>query len=123
MRKLSLLALSFFVVGFLAIWHITLGLGGQLYEIFWWWDIPSHMLGGLGAALFTAWAASAIRWRITLLLCVTSAFIIGVGWEIFEYSNHLGGSPFMSYTIDTIKDLIDDAIGGAAAFFVSRRIR
>lgn len=42
-----------------------------------------------------------------------SVVIIGIVWEIFEAYFGISGYPFLtnSYNIDTVKDLVDDAIG------------
>ena len=119
MRKNSLLVFSLLAFGVLAIWHIILGLDEGFYGHYSWWDIPSHVLGGLGVALFASWVAHAAGWRATLVLCLASALFVGIGWEIFEAYNHIGGSPFMSYWIDTAKDLVDDSIGGVIASFIA----
>ena len=121
-RRYFLLACQLFVLGFLVVWNNVLGIGQGFYWSVWWWDIVSHILGGLWVGLCAAWIAAYFQKRISILACVVAALSVGVAWEIFEYLTGSGASIFMSYTADTIKDLVDDVIGGTAAgYFVSRR--
>ena len=69
------------------------------------------------------WFGAHFKRRVSLLECVLFAFSIGVGWEIFEYYEEVGGSPFMPYWIDTTKDLIMDTLGGIFAWAFARRTR
>ena len=82
-----------------------------------------HLLGGLWAGFFATWAASFRKMRLSILLCALSALVMGIGWELFEYENGIGGSAFMGYWTDTVKDLVMDALGGAAAGIIIRRMR
>src|SRR3989344_3670269 len=53
-----------------------------------------------------------------LLISITIVFLLGVGWEIFEYFWDLivtvkfGGIPAQSSRMDTLLDLISDLLGG-----------
>ena len=40
--------------------------------------------------------------------------IVGVGWEIFEYANHIA-NPIGSYQLDTTFDLVSDFVGALVA--------
>jgi hypothetical protein len=121
MRRHFLLACQLFVLGFLVYWNNVLGLNSQMYFTVSWWDVVSHILGGLWVALCVAWIATFFKRRLSIIECVALAFGVGVAWEIFEYVNGMGGSIFMSYQLDTAKDLLDDAIGGLiAGYFVNK---
>lgn len=89
----------------------------------WWWDILLHFFGGAWVVLFTAWAAHVLNIRLRPGDYVLALVIASVGWEILEYIGSFLSSPFMSYTLDTAKDLIFDMLGGAAAMLVVREER
>jgi hypothetical protein len=97
-----------------------LGIEDRFFWRFWWYDIPMHILGGMWAALAIAWVVSWWGTRISFSQFILAAFAIGAGWEVFEYVLGIAGSPFMSYPVDTAKDLVDDCIGGALAYLLSR---
>jgi hypothetical protein len=109
------------VLALVAVLDIHFGLNLRYFWIISWWDIPLHMLGGVWIALFGAWIASLFNKRISVFQCVLLALSIGVGWEVFEYAVGLGGSVFMSYRLDTAKDLFDDAVGGTIAGYSVRK--
>ncbi len=109
------------IVAIIGVLDIYFGFGQNYFWTIWWWDILLHVLGGVWAGLLGAWAAGFFGIRVTLVRCILCALAIGMGWEVFEYAEGLGGSVFMSYTPDTIKDLFDDALGGALAFYLARR--
>ncbi len=60
--------------------------------------------------------------RRTFVQCILIALVVGVAWEIFEYIFDIGGSNFMSYQLDTVKDLFDDMIGGAIAGYIAKKL-
>ncbi len=116
----ALLALAFLLV-----FH-TLGITDNFYLYFWFYDIIAHMLGGLGIGLFalallqTFWPGMLVknRWlKIAILV-----FIAGLVWEAFEVYYNITGYDFglKAYYLDTIKDLIDDVIGGLIAVYLTR---
>ena len=116
-RKLLFLQAA---VVFLTVFLYHLGIEQRLFWSLWWYDIPMHILGGTWAALCIAWIASWWGKRLSVAQFVLAAFVIGAGWEVFEKVLGIAGSPFMSYPVDTVKDLIDDCIGGAIAYVLSR---
>jgi hypothetical protein len=121
-RRYFLLMCQLGTLGTLVAWSNIFGLDYSFYERFAWWDIISHMLGGLWVGLFVAWSTSYFGKRITVLEAVTSAVVVGIGWEVYEYIVGL------QYTtnpwpiqIEIAKDLLDDAIGGLlAGYFVNK---
>jgi hypothetical protein len=121
MRKLFLLLCQLFVLGILVIWSSMLGIQLGFYERVWWWDIVSHILGGLWVGLFAAWFAAHWSRRVTVFQCVVSAIMVGVGWEVYEYLIDLQHSPYWPVWVEILKDLFDDALGGSiAGYFVTR---
>lgn len=104
----------------LAILTIWFGIEKGLYGLVWWWDIPAHFLGGVWVGLFAAWFLQKYRRKFSVLTCVAAAFAAGIVWELFEYHAGIGGSAFMDYWSDTIKDMILDMLGGASAAFIAR---
>ena len=86
-----------------------------------WVDIPMHIMGGALVASLGLWAIYFSPWKKwlgsggakILYVSVGIAFIIGFFWEVFEL---LAGITSLSVDkIDTVKDLVDDIIGGLIA--------
>lgn len=100
----------------------------DLYMTIWWYDSLLHFLGGLWLGLNAVWIYNTqsyvrkfiYRWS-SLVIAVSAAICIGVIWEIYEYVFGIPRSPFMSYPLDVLKDLILDILGGVlAGWFASR---
>lgn len=106
----------------IAILYIHFGIGERFFWRFWWWDVILHVLGGMWVALAVAWLLRLRDTHISLFQCALAAFVVGVAWELFELAFHIGGSVFLSYPVDTAKDLVDDVAGGVAAWFLVRYI-
>lgn len=104
--------------------YLYLYLGIHLRYVFTisWWDIVLHMLGGAWVALASVWFFGLFGIRRSIIQCVLIALSVGLAWELFEYIFGIGGSNFMSYRLDTAKDLLDDMIGGAIAGYVAQKI-
>lgn len=98
---------------------IWLGLVQGVYFTIWWWDIPTHFLGGVWAGLFAAWLLQKYKKRFLIIQCAAIALSIGVCWEIFEFAFDIGGSIYMSYWADTLKDLLMDTLGGGLAGIIA----
>ena len=113
--------------------HI-LGIGLDLYHIIWWYDIPMHILGG-------AWIAFVFvnlfckKWRVVdysrnklmvLVAILGSVALAGVFWEFYEYLSDvyllkihpLFYAPNHLILPDTLKDLLNDIIGGLGTSLV-----
>lgn len=99
------------------------------YYIFWWFDIPMHIVCGAWLALLFFYlfrdrlkVLSSPGFIATLFLALGFVSFIGVGWEIYEYLVSVfvakkipfGGSGAGDY-FDTLKDLLDDVFGGFVA--------
>lgn len=88
------------------------------YWIFWWMDIIMHFLGGLFVGLVAVLLLKHYVHKIKIprnlffwVLGVT--LLIGIGWEIFEFSVGL----VMAYDPlpDTILDIVMDMVGATVA--------
>lgn len=93
-----------------------------LYWRIWWIDFPLHILGGAWAGLCGAWVTAEGGKRPTLLTCLLFTLFAGVAWEIFEYSEGLTMPQYMSYSLDTMKDLLMDLLGGFGGWLVAGRL-
>lgn len=111
------------VVSIIGVLDIYFGIEQDYFRTIWWWDILLHVLGGVWAGLLGAWVAGFFGFRVTLVRCILFALSIGVGWEVFEYAADLEHSIFMSYSTDIIKDVFDDMLGGALAYYLVQRER
>lgn len=95
----------------------------HLYFYYRWLDIPMHLVGGMWVGLsalaiyyFTSFVAekshaiSRVLW-----IAVSSALIIGIGWEAFEWGvDQMTGLKHVD-VIDTLSDIMNDVIGTLVA--------
>lgn len=101
------------------------------YSLYWrlsWFDNLPHFFGGMFVSLLCVWLwffsgymgehplPSAGKLFLVTVLC---AFVIGVGWEVFERLLGLTWSP-EGYWIDTGSDILSDVLGGVATYFLLR---
>jgi uncharacterized membrane protein YjdF len=100
-----------------------LGIDKNLYFSVWWWDIPTHFLGGVWVGLCAGWLFALNKKKITVAQCAFFALAVGAGWEVFEHMEAVAGNIFMPYWVDTTKDLIIDTLGGMLAGFLMLRIQ
>ncbi|KKW25050.1 MAG: hypothetical protein UY67_C0001G0052 [Candidatus Kaiserbacteria bacterium GW2011_GWA2_52_12] len=120
MHTQRVLYVQFFSVAVLA--ALTwVALAQDLFFRLWWFDIPMHLLGGVWAGYAVIWVLQRKGWGVSLVHAVVGAFAIGVAWELFEYFWDMPRSPFMSYPLDTAKDLLMDILGGVVAYLSTRR--
>ncbi len=104
-----------------------IALADYFYWKFWWYDIMMHSLGGLFIGGAVTWFfvrtdyAQKLSPKNFLLLTALSVLIVGVGWEVFEYTNgfFLGE---VNVALDTAGDLLCDVLGGIAGWFIFRGI-
>ncbi len=114
----KILFIQFGVLALLVLWVINIGEQYQWAYTVFWWDIVAHIGGGVWAGLWCVYIARLFKIHLSIYQIVLGAFAIGLVWEAFEYMNGIGGSVFMSYRLDTGKDLLDDMLGGAIAGFI-----
>ncbi len=89
------------------------------YYLIWWFDIPMHFWGGvvvLFLVLYIFYSRISRFSKVPFLYLILSVFIVGVGWEVFEYivNNVIAGQAFSLF--DTISDICFDVAGGCVAF-------
>lgn len=93
-----------------------------------WYDWPVHFLGGVWAALFLLWAfdlpyMGRFKRFATLESILGLVFLIGLTWEGYELFFRLTDMHAVGYGLDTLHDLVNDVLGGAVAFCITRRKR
>lgn len=94
------------------------------YWEFWWFDMIMHTLGGIFIASLSLWyyffrkteAAQIVSLKTrAFVVSFLSVAIIGIGWELFEFSV----DTFITFSkhdpVDTSSDLFFDALGGILA--------
>lgn len=82
-----------------------------------------HFFAGAWAGMIGAWFFYHWRRKLSLLECALVAFSVGVAWEFFELYVGMGGSVFLNYWPDTIKDLIMDTLGGVLSGYIVKSTR
>jgi len=92
-----------------------------LYWTYRWVDIPMHILGGIMAGLFTFVFLRITRLPESIKNLLIGVMIVGVGWEVLELLYKVDALS-TRYWIDTIKDLIDDTIGGLISIYIWKKI-
>lgn len=107
------------IVGFLY-GSLFLGEVGKAYDRFFWWDVMLHLSSGvvLGFVGFLILYVLHVqkRLRMTPTLIAFFSFCValagGAVWEIVEFSiDQIFGTDMQKSNIDTMKDLIVDAVG------------
>ena len=97
------------------------------YWEFWWFDIIMHTLGGI-------WVGSAAFWfryfrnpdaskiipdkMFVFLLSFAAVSVIGVGWELFEFSMDKFITFKIHDAVNTASDLFFDGMGSILAVFI-----
>ena len=121
--------LEFFIFPIFVLFaHIFLILFSNFYELFPWFDIPMHFLGGIAVGysyfLILQYLQRKNYLRINSIIRVVFIFALvsltAMFWEFFEYfAGHLTGFVLQGDLDDTILDLIMGMLGGlvSAIFF------
>lgn len=116
----SLYACLLLVVA-LALLHF-LAMEEYLYWAFWWYDVMMHFLAGFALGFGVFWGLfrsghlfkGAERPMFMIFSVLLVVFVLGVGWEIFEYVNGIDDS-HEGYRKDVINDLVLDSAGAVLA--------
>ena len=97
------------------------------YWIFRWFDIPMHILGGVFAGYLgmVIYMFRTGRKNPSLWIPLLTALIVGIAWEFLENAYGVSGLNAV-YRFDTIKDIIDDMMGGVISlalwdFFIYKK--
>ncbi len=92
-----------------------------IYQVYWmlpWFDIPMHISGGLMVGLFAQTGLDYIHINKSRLLYIILAVIaVGLVWELVECYLRLTDGFGPISRLDTIKDIIDDIIGGVLSIW------
>lgn len=81
-----------------------------------------HFLGGALAGLIGAWLFAVRGLRPAFSAAFFGALVLGIGVESAEYLLGFTYSPWMSYPVDVIKDLILDLVGGSFVGYLLSKI-
>jgi len=94
-----------------------------LYAAFPIYDIPMHIIGGIGIALFVSALINSkvIKVKNKKRAIIIIVFMVGIVWELFEIRYDIAGYPLWTkaYYLDTLKDLLDDVIGASLVAWLS----
>ncbi|OGG44752.1 hypothetical protein A2673_01825 [Candidatus Kaiserbacteria bacterium RIFCSPHIGHO2_01_FULL_50_13] len=115
MERKRLLYLQGAVATLVGSLHLV-GLEHFLYWKLWWYDIPTHFLGGVWVALALLWVSALLGVRIRWFIVLLVVLAVGVLWELLEFGT--GFTPKENYALDTILDLIMDVVGGVCGVWV-----
>ncbi len=114
---LSMLAIT---IIFMAIVNL-LAMKALWYSIFWYFDMPMHFIGGFVSSLlilYIFYNKISIYNKLPTFYIIIGIFVMGIGWEVFEYvfNNIIAGQPWNM--LDTISDICFDLAGGNFALFL-----
>lgn len=102
----------------------TLGDSLDLYRRIAGYDVPMHILGGIGIGFSIIAVLRSCTFKIDdrYWVAILFVFIGGFLWELFEAYYGIAGAPVgtKAYYIDTIKDLCDDTLGGFIVVYVEK---
>jgi hypothetical protein len=88
-------------------------------------DIPMHIVGGMGLAFSIYWILATFfpRLKTSFWSIILLTFMAGLAWELFEAINDIAGAPVgtTKYYFDFIKDLVNDTLGAIIASFLLKK--
>ena len=95
----------------------------HLYFLLWWFDIPMHMVGGFWVALTSMVIYYHLGWihrhdrsaSFVVAAMLGATLVVGILWEVFEFSVEHLVKLNDNGVFDTLKDLLDDMIGAVIA--------
>lgn len=102
--------------------YFFLGIQRAFFWSVWWWDVLLHFLGGVWVAALFSTVVRGTKIPFSLFPCVALALLVGGAWEAMEYFGDFPPPVFMSYSLDTAKDLVLDMLGGGFGFLILRRV-
>ena len=113
MNQWKLAVMTIFSLALLLFLHMK-GMYGHWYLNFFFFDLITHFLGGVGIALSVLYVLKNPKYIIPL------TFFAGVIWELFEVYYDLTGYPIvsLSYKLDTVKDIAMDILGAFTVWLV-----
>lgn len=123
-HRTKLLALLAYSIVFLAVVNF-IAIRGDMYYLFWYFDMPMHFLGGLSAMYlicYVFYTKVQLYTKLPIFYLLLGVLVIGLGWEVFEYIflNLYAGQPF-SFS-DSLSDIFFDLAGGSLGIlYISRK--
>jgi hypothetical protein len=102
-----------------------------LYWKYWWFDMPMHFFGGVFLGFLAVYIyifivkqkifSIKIQWIVMILGFV---FVVGLGWEVYEFFIDQSFTTRTPNYFDTISDLFFDLAGGCMSilFLIKKRI-
>ncbi len=102
------------------------------YWSYWWYDIMMHFLAGLWVGGMVLWVyffsgstkiSRPIRKSHAYLMAISITFLIGLSWELFEFSLDTFIIFQQNDLMDTMGDLGMDILGALSATFYVARAR
>ncbi len=106
-----------------------MALNFYFYWSYWWWDVMTHFFVSFTGALGLYWGIfysglifkqPFIRAWKNVLVIFLLVLAIGIGWEMFEFTNGITDSD-EGYARDTMNDLILDSAGALLATYLCVR--
>jgi hypothetical protein len=117
MSRIAIVVVGICLVNYLATRYVW-------FTLIWWFDMPMHFMGGFFVALVALWLAryTLLAKRILgryrgnyILVGMVAAFVVGIGWEVFEFSLQSITLVTLATPLDSLSDMFFDLAGGAAA--------
>jgi len=112
---------ALYLIIIIAILHVT-AITLEFYWTIWWFDVIMHFLGGIfigmmGILMYRHFAEvrRLFAGRSPVFVAFAAALGVGILWEVYEYFTGQTAATFLSYPLDTAKDLVMDSLGGIAA--------
>jgi len=107
------------VLGIVLLLVNFLAMKGSLYYIFWWFDMPMHIIGGFWSGLiivlifFKRFKNKGLtNNKRSIIFFLAGIFFIGILWELYEYFIELFIRFDIANLVDSISDLFFDLAGG-----------
>ena len=113
---------------FIAFCIIIVNYYAEIYQVYWlfsWFDIPMHIMGGFMVGSFAQTGLDYLRSSNLInknrtILIASAVIFVGVVWEMVEWRAGITDGLGPISRLDTIKDVIDDIIGGALSIWFWR---
>ncbi len=92
-----------------------------LYWTYRQFDILMHIGGGIMSGLFVLTGLRFMVWKEVLKNVLIGCLIVGISWEVLELMYKVQEINTYYY-IDTVKDVINDCIGGFIALTIWKKL-
>lgn len=90
------------------------------YYRYFWFDMPMHFWGGYFVGLIVLYLFSCFKKLPPFGVFIISCFLIGFGWEIFEFIVQGLTGALLASPVDSLSDLLFDISGSLTAFLLTR---